>query len=212
MTGQGALLDCGAGCELVQWQREFQSALLAALARAGRGADERAEAIQDLWLRLLQAPPPDDVLSDRPRLLAWLTGAARRRLLDRLRRERRRRQTSLTDLPLLAPTAPKEREAMALRVHHVLASMATGRDAAATSLLELRFLDGLGVAEISERLRISPRAVSARLQRAKRKFRNAWIAGEGGGIIPSKPVATVPADFRVTFPRFVRLPPGDSIS
>lgn len=53
---------------------------------------------------------------------------------------------------------------------------------AAADLLETRFLDGKSVAEIAAQLNKPPTAVSAQIQRAKKKFLAAWIAVAGGGL------------------------------
>ena len=137
-----------------------------------------ADAMQDVCLRLLSKDVPHDVAEKPDRLRVYLRGAFRRRLIDQLRREMRHAHVALEDPPCPAPQKV-ERDERAVRVHSVLTAMSADGDHKAAELLNLRFLDGLSPAQIALRLGLDARAVSARLQRAIRKFRTAWIAGGG---------------------------------
>ena len=139
------------------------------------------DALQEVWLGLLRCRPPDAVAADPQRLFAWLLVAVRRRAVDLLRRERLRSHRSLDEAADLAPDTPTEaaRREEGERVRSVMDSLAANCKGDAR-LLELRYFDERSVAEIAELLGLTPRAVSARLQRAKRKFRDAWLAGGGG--------------------------------
>jgi RNA polymerase sigma factor (sigma-70 family) len=176
VSDRTVLVNCATSRELTRWHREFQRALVAALRKRSGSARFRDDALQELWTSVIRAPPSPEVADDSARLLAWLIGAARRRLSDHLRREKRRRQTLLIDLP---DDTDAEREDEAQRVHAVLAAMSAGEDSRAAQLLELQFIEGQSVAAIARLLNVPPRAISARIQRAKGKFRQAWLAGGG---------------------------------
>jgi RNA polymerase sigma factor (sigma-70 family) len=161
------------------------------------------DALQDLWLNLLTAPPSAEVAVDHDRLFAWLSGAARRRLVDLIRRESRRRQVPLADAPDAAVPS-REREENALRVRAVLAELSASGSSSVARLLELRYIEERSVAEIGRELKLSPRVVSARLQRAKRKFREVWLL-RGGGRMLTEWTWSISRFFRVTFSPSERL-------
>lgn len=93
----------------------------AAAAHAGHALAERewpqqqADALQDVCVVLMLSPPPRDVVEDAARLRMWVTGAVRRRVL-----ERRRRQVPLID-ELAARFDHPDRAEVAGRVHALLA-------------------------------------------------------------------------------------------
>lgn len=166
-----------------RWFRDYHPELLRRLRHAARPGVSVEDALQDLWLAVLSTPLPAGVTEDPNRLRAWLWGVARRRFLDVTRREARRLQGSLGDPPTagLDPSAVAEARESESDVHHVLTRLATGRSAVNVRLLELRYCDGLSLADIGRRFNMSPREVTVRLQRAKRKFRRAWAQRRGGG-------------------------------
>lgn len=159
------------------WHVAFHDALTECVGRFAMDAERCNDALQDLWLAVLLEEPPQSVREDAARLLGWLTCIARRRLIDFLRRERGRRQVPLGEL-VARDTGSCEEVGRCVRA--VLASMAVEGDGAAARLLEQRFIEGRSVADIAHEMKLSPRVVSLRLQRAKRKFRNTW---GGGGVI-----------------------------
>ncbi|MBY0459489.1 MAG: hypothetical protein K2V38_19375 [Gemmataceae bacterium] len=139
------------------------------------------DARQDVALHSL-AKPQTGVAGDPD---AYERGAVRRRLCSLLRRERRHAHAPLDAVPAAAADRAAQDE-RANGVHAVLGAMREGGSKASADLLEWRFLDRLPVARIAERLGKSPAAVSAQLQRAKKKFRAAWLAAgleAGGGIV-----------------------------
>lgn len=138
------------------------------------------DALQEVWLGLLYTRPPDAVAADPQRLFAWLLVAVRRRVVDLLRREHLSHGPldEAADFARDTPTETARREE-GERVRSVMASLAANCEGDAR-LLELLYFDDHSVAQVAELLGLTPRAVSARLQRAKRKFRDAWLAGGGG--------------------------------
>lgn len=136
------------------------------------------DALQEVWLGLCTLGPPDEVAADPQRLFAWLLIAVRRRVVDLLRRERLRSHRSLDEAADFAKDTPTEaaRRESGERVRSVMDSLAANCEGDAR-LLELLYFDDRSVAQIAELLGLTPRAVSARLQRAKRKFRDAWRGG-----------------------------------
>ncbi len=162
-----------------RWFARHGARLVCAL-RGGPDARFAEQAVQDTCLHAAQHPPPDDIASDDERLFAWLLVVARRRAADIRRRERRRAHALLTPDCATAPVNDAERAERAALVRRVLDHMAVTGDSDAARLLELRFLEEHSVSEISELLNVPPKAVSARLQRAKHKFRAAWGVAGGG--------------------------------
>jgi RNA polymerase sigma-70 factor (ECF subfamily) len=111
----------------------------------------------------------------------WLIGVARHKLVDHWRRLQREQQ----GLRVLAgersePDDPWDARLDALVAHEVLADLGPHHRAALT----LRYLDGLGVAEVAEHLGRTLHATEALLVRARAAFRQSYTdhtgrAGEG---------------------------------
>jgi RNA polymerase sigma factor (sigma-70 family) len=168
--------------QLSGWCGRLHHDLAKSFSRRACWASHAEDALQELWLSLLDSPPPADVASNPDRLRAWLTGAARNLLIDQIRREARRRQVPLPQVAAdeSEPLGQLERHESEFRVRDTLARMRGGRGRVNARILEMRYAEGRSVKEIAERLGMSPRDVSVRLQRAKRRFRRMW-AQRGGG-------------------------------
>jgi RNA polymerase sigma-70 factor (ECF subfamily) len=146
---------------------------VAALARAFGDLDRAEEAVQDAFVVALERWPRDGV---PPNPAAWIALTARRRAIDRLRRDRRRDRVVLDRVTALGggeeepvSTIPDERlELMFACCHPALAPEAR-------VALTLRALGGLSTREVARAFLVSEDAMAQRLQRAKRKLRHAGI-------------------------------------
>lgn len=138
------------------WARELARDLI-------KNSVDADDLVQDLWLETLQKST-NDVRSPR----AWIRGALRNRFLTARRSAARRRQHELragADAPASEDPA-QEREAVDL-VHWALEQVkAPYREA-----IELRYLDGLSVEQIADRLSCEPAAVRKRLSRGIERIR-----------------------------------------
>lgn len=140
-----------------------------------------ADAMAELLVSVIARGVSDEIRSTPARFRAWVHGALRRRLSNALRRERRRRETALTEGELPCAQQPDEQERVeeAECVRTTLDEMRDTGFAAAADLLAWRWLDGESVAEIAQRLGTDARRVTYRLRHAKEAFRIAW-AQRGG--------------------------------
>jgi RNA polymerase sigma-70 factor, ECF subfamily len=149
---------------------------VAVLARALGDLDRAEEAVQDAYVVALDRWPRDGV-PDNP--AAWIFTAARRRAIDRLRRETvlRTKQAELargfeeavSDLPADQYPLPDERLALMFACCHPALAL----DAQVP--LTLRLVGGLTVPEIARGLLAPEATVAQRLVRAKRKVRASRI-------------------------------------
>jgi RNA polymerase sigma-70 factor (ECF subfamily) len=146
---------------------------VAVLARALGDLDHAEEAVQDAYVLALDRWPRDGV-PDNP--AAWIFTAARRRAIDRLRRETvlRTKQAELARefeeaVPEDEGGLPDERLALMFACCHPALAL----DAQVP--LTLRLVGGLTVPEIARGLLVPEPTVAQRLVRAKRKVRASRI-------------------------------------
>ena len=171
---RGARREVAAGVAVERALREHWGRLLALLTGSLGSLDVAEEALQDAYAAALTAWARDGVPERPP---AWLLTTARRRALDRIRRD----ATLARKLPLLAgpgtvdppevdmSTIPDER----LRLLFTCCHPALGSDARVA--LTLRLLGGLTTAEIARAFLVPEPTMAARITRAKKKIAAAGI-------------------------------------
>jgi RNA polymerase sigma factor (sigma-70 family) len=129
--------------------------------------DAAAEAVQDVWLRVLRAISR---LRDPARIRAWLFGIARRVMMDRLRQayaEPERAEIDLGEIP--GPDDAEDRAEDLAQMRDALATMPiTEREA-----LVLFYLNELTLAQMAEVLAVPVGTVKSRLFRARQMLRRA---------------------------------------
>ena len=174
MTGGSRLSAPGAAIDRL-FRRESGQAV-AALARAFGDLDSAEEAVQDAFVVALERWPRDGV---PPNPAAWIALTARRRAIDRLRRERRRPAARLA-----APWTASRRSSAAgsaipdERLELIFACCHPALAPESRVALTLRALGGLSTREVARAFLVSEDAMAQRLQRAKRKLRDAGIRFE----------------------------------
>jgi RNA polymerase sigma-70 factor (ECF subfamily) len=149
---------------------------VAVLARALGDLDRAEEAVQDAYVVALDRWPRDGV-PDNPS--AWIFTAAKRRAIDRLRRDAllrtkqaelaRELERTVVELPEDEEAVPDERLALMFACCH------PGLALEAQVPLTLRLVGGLEVPEIARGLLLEEATVAQRLVRAKRKVRASVI-------------------------------------
>jgi RNA polymerase sigma-70 factor, ECF subfamily len=157
--------------------REDSGRILASLIRSLGDFDLAEESLQDALAVAIERWPADGI-PDSP--AAWLLTTARRRAIDRLRRERTRnlkyRQLA-TEIETLAAGEESEAEMFGgddrLRLLFTCCHPALNLDAQVA--LALRTLCGLTTPEIARAFLVEESTMAQRLVRAKRKIRGAGI-------------------------------------
>jgi RNA polymerase sigma-70 factor (ECF subfamily) len=149
---------------------------VAVLARALGDLDRAEEAVQDAYVVALDRWPHDGV-PDNPG--AWIFTAAKRRAIDRLRRDAvlrtkqadlaRELEESVVELPGDEQPVADERLALMFACCHPALALE------AQVPLTLRLVGGLSVPEVARGLLLPEATVSQRLVRAKRKVRASRI-------------------------------------
>lgn len=152
--------------------------VVASLSRQVRDIDLAEEAIQDAFAEAMRSWPDSGVPSNPG---GWIATVARRRAIDRIRRDRTyaRKQELLAGLEKIEAERPKappivttiadDRLAMIFACCHP--SLATDKQVALT----LRTLGGLTTPEIADAFLVSEPTMAQRLVRAKAKIRDAGI-------------------------------------
>jgi len=153
--------------------REAYGRAVATLARAFGDIDLAEEAVQDAFAVALARWPGDGV---PPSPAGWIVTTARRRAVDRLRREATRGDRHAEATRRLADADPAEEGPMAddrLRLIFTCCHPALGE--AARVALTLRLLGGLTTPEIARAFLVPETTMAQRLVRAKAKIRDARI-------------------------------------
>lgn len=174
--------DQDVGAAVADAHRREWAFVLAATARVARDIDLAEECVQDAYVAALDAWSRDGVPRNPA---AWLTTTARRRALDRLRRDR----TLRSKLPLLVEPEPEagpgaeaevpvaaDDDVIAddrLRLVFTCCHPALAREAQVA--LTLRLVCGLATAEIAQAFLVSEPTMAARVTRAKKKISAARI-------------------------------------
>jgi RNA polymerase sigma-70 factor (ECF subfamily) len=151
--------------------REEHARVVATLIRDLRDIDLAEDALQDAFAAALEAWPSAGV-PDNPG--AWLTVTARRKAIDRLRRDRRRGELveqleHETEEPVDETTIPDERLSLVFTCCHP----ALSPDAQVA--LTLKLVGGLTTQEIARAFLVPEETLAQRIVRAKGKIRNAGI-------------------------------------
>jgi RNA polymerase sigma-70 factor (ECF subfamily) len=158
--------------------RDDRALVLATLIRHVGDFQLAEDALQDAFASAIVAWPRDGV-PDNPR--AWLTTAARRRAIDRLRRDRSvvDRAGRLAELVRLdAQEHPAMSEESAIvddRLRLIFTCCHPALDLQARVALTLRALGGLSTGEIARAFLVSEPTMGKRIVRAKRKIAEAHI-------------------------------------
>ena len=161
--------------------RDSYSLVVASLSRRVRDIDLAEEAIQDAFAEAMRSWPSSGVPNNPG---AWIATVARRRAIDRIRREQtyskkkellaslERVEAGRPAIPLVGATISDERLQMMFACCHP--ALSTDKQVALT----LRTLGGLTTKEIADAFLVSESTMAQRLVRAKAKIRTAGIPFE----------------------------------
>jgi RNA polymerase sigma-70 factor (ECF subfamily) len=149
--------------------REERGRIAAGLIRRSGSFDLAEEALQDAFASALQAWHDEGVPRNPG---AWITAVAFRKLIDRVRREKRYAALD-TSFDIEAPLLTEEFEDDRLRLMFTCCHPALNQEAQVA--LTLRTLGGLTTAEIARVFLVPEATLAQRLVRAKRKIADARI-------------------------------------
>jgi RNA polymerase sigma-70 factor (ECF subfamily) len=158
--------------------RDDRAAVLATLIRHVRDFQLAEDAVQDAFAAAVQTWPRDGVPANPA---AWLTTAARRRAIDRLRRgqsqaDRAERLAELGRLDAQEHDAVIEESMIADdRLRLIFTCCHPALDVQARVALTLRMLGGLTTGEVARAFLVSEPTMGKRIVRAKRKIADAAI-------------------------------------
>jgi RNA polymerase sigma-70 factor (ECF subfamily) len=158
--------------------REERAAVLATLIRHVGDFQLAEDAVQDAFAAAVATWPRDGIPSNPG---AWITTAARRRAIDRLRRARSLadRSDRLAELARLdAQEHPEMSEESAIaddRLRLIFTCCHPALDMPARVALTLRMLGGLTTGEVARAFLVSEPTMGKRIVRAKRKIADAHI-------------------------------------
>lgn len=154
--------------------RDEYPRILATLIRLTGDVGTAEDAVQEAVIRALQSWPRDGVPAE-PR--AWLTVAARRCAIDRVRREvaRDRKEAQAVWLLDTEPAEPSDSVVRDDLLRLVFTCCHPSLSLEAQVALSLRTLGGLSTAEVARALLVPETTMAKRLTRAKQKIRQARI-------------------------------------
>ena len=174
------------------FDRSFAPLYRFAMARLGGDADAAQEIVQATLTRAL--PKLASYRGEAP-LLAWLFTFCRHELGAWFRQRRRQGVALIEDQPevrsvlaSLAAAAPTpEREAERRQLARLVQRTLDSLPHRYGDALEWKYVHGLSVREIAERLGTSAKAAESLLTRARQAFRSAFLAIEGAALFLADP-------------------------
>jgi RNA polymerase sigma-70 factor (ECF subfamily) len=158
--------------------RERSGQVLATLIRVLGDFDLAEDALQEAFLTALERWPADGVPREPA---AWLLTVARRKAVDRIRREARRDEKQRAAAAGTAPPGPPDPEEVGMsaiaddRLRLVFTCCHPALAPEAQVALTLRTLGGLTTTEIARAFLVPEATMAQRLVRAKKKIRAAGI-------------------------------------
>jgi RNA polymerase sigma-70 factor (ECF subfamily) len=159
--------------------REHHGRAVAALIRTTGDWDLAEEAVQEAFATALERWPRDGLPRDPA---AWVVTVARRRAIDRLRRERalRARAPQLAALAAASDAEPRAEDPVVTsvpdeRLRLIFACCHPALAPEAQVALTLRLLGGLATADVARAFLVPEATMAQRLTRAKAKIRAAGI-------------------------------------
>jgi RNA polymerase sigma-70 factor (ECF subfamily) len=159
--------------------REESGRILASLIRFAGSFDLAEEALQEALAAALVAWPESGI-PENPG--AWLTAAARRRLIDELRKAKTRREKAAEIAygadAAVEPESPEDNLVADDRLRLIFTCCHPALNQEAQIALTLRTLGGLTTTEIARSFLMPEPAIAQRLVRAKKKIRDARIPYE----------------------------------
>jgi RNA polymerase sigma-70 factor (ECF subfamily) len=170
--------DDSAAAAVARTFRDERAAVLATLIRHVGDFQLAEDAVQDAFASAVAAWPRDGV-PDNPG--AWITVAARRRAIDRLRRarsvaDRAERLAELVRIDMSEHSSASEDSAVVDdRLRLIFTCCHPALDPSARIALTLRALGGLTTGEIARAFLVSEPTMGKRIVRAKRKIADAHI-------------------------------------
>ncbi len=175
------------------------------LARVLRDVDLAEEAVQEAFVVALERWPRDGV-PDEP--AAWIARTARRKAIDRLRRAKRFADKAAVLAAELERAVPGEEDDDPMpipddRLALIFACCHPALALEARVGLTLRLVGGLQTPEVARAFLVSETTMQQRVVRAKRKLRDAGIAGDEAG--PPMSAEYRVRDARTGRPRWVQV-------
>ena len=170
--------DDAAAAAVARTFRDERAAVLATLIRYVGDFQLAEDAVQDAFVSAVATWPQDGVPHNPG---AWITVAARRRAIDRLRRtrslaDRAERLAELVRLDMSEHPAAEEQSAIVDdRLRLIFTCCHPALDPSARVALTLRALGGLTTGEIARAFLVSEPTMGKRIVRAKRKIADAHI-------------------------------------
>lgn len=167
--------------------------LRAYVAAAGVAPNERADCLQEAWLRLVRELPQFDFDPRRAPFTAWLRVLARNTAIDRMRRAAQWAATSgSATLQEHAPGAPSAEESNVQTMenrelaYQILQKLARNVTTTNYRIARQRWVDGQTVTEIAAKAGLTAHQVSARLYRMKKLLREQEAAAAPAAGPPSR--------------------------
>jgi RNA polymerase sigma-70 factor (ECF subfamily) len=161
------------GIDIARVFREEHGRAVASLVRVFGDIDLAEEAVQEAFAAAVQRWPEDGL---PPSPAGWIITTARRRAIDRVRRESSRADKHAQAALLTAEPEPEEEGAVRDdRLRLIFTCCHPALATAAQVALTLRLLGGLTTAEIARAFLVPEPTMAQRLVRAKGKIRDAGI-------------------------------------
>lgn len=155
--------------------KKFSPSLKGVIAAKVGDLQDQEELLQETFISAFQSLP---MFKFQSKLSSWLLGIARHEIAD-FYRKKKIKTIFFSHLPFLenlidqalGPEEAMVEKEVKQKVGKVFNSLTEGY----RTILRLKYLEGLSVAEIAYRLNLSLKAVESKLTRARLAFRETWL-------------------------------------
>lgn len=158
-----------------KFYKKYKYSLLTVVKRKAKNNKDAQDIVQETFISALNSLPNFEFRSS---LFSWLCSIAHHETVDFYRKEKLK-TILFSKFPSLktwtSQALEPEEESLKQELKQEIKTILNQLNEGYERILRLKYIEGLTMKAIAERLKITTKAVESRLYRARKKFKTAWI-------------------------------------